>query len=120
MRLLTAAEYVRGQFNKGLGSELTVRHARKGLLRVLLVPSILYSEQRPGVIAIACESYGLFLWNGLNPLDAFDLVMAGFPSMIADAVSALMREVFPYRVRRRPTTGTNNKKQAQALSRRKT
>jgi hypothetical protein len=92
--------FARQRLAQGMGVELRIVR-RTASLRLLLLPSALYSLDAQRSLAITCEEYGLYVWDGLNPLDVFDLVTAGFPLSIAEAVAELIGEILPVRFRRK-------------------
>ena len=92
--------YVMNKFAQGKGAEL-VLHRRGQRKRLLLIPSPVFSESAERGLAIALEDEGFHFWNGLNPLNGFDLCASGFSLNVADAIAVLVRDLFPYRLRRK-------------------
>ncbi len=91
-------DYVRERFRLGLAAE--VRLTKNGEpRRLLLIPSTLYSEDQRRGLAIACEGEGCCIWEGINPLNIFELLCAGYSVPVASAVETLVRELFPVRRR---------------------
>ena len=100
--IVEVAEYVKARFASGRGADLRMECVR-GIKRLLLIPSPLYSENSQEIhLAIVLEDYGCYIWDRKNPIDVFNLVIAGFSLKVAELVALLIGTLFPYRIRRKP------------------
>lgn len=96
------AHYANERFRAGRGAEFIV-HKRGHQLRLLMIPTPLFSDTARLGLAIACEGEGTHVWDGQRPLHPFSLVRDGFQLPMATEVATLVAAIFPFRVRRKLT-----------------
>jgi hypothetical protein len=59
--------YILGRFRKGLGAELIVSNNIIGERKLVMVPSMIYSEKKTPELLIAMDGAGTLFWDGQTP-----------------------------------------------------